>query len=279
MVGRVQPCCYAPGRQRQPPESRLLALSSVLLRLFYRFESANVFDTVDPAAVWEGTLGLFPCALHGYRLRASVPPDLGDAATARGALEPLLRDWEALAFLAEDYEFVFAFEGSEIEGSGLDTREAASATQPSPDGIFRRHSRFHPRPDASFRRSTKVDAMLEGIHRYRRDAVELPGAGRAMLALLTGREAVLGGAAPEPAPDWPGIARALRVDEGILTTLAELSRRTAPGASAEEVGTTYRGPEWQWMQEVLSRLTLQLGRSEQGPPPLQLSMHSLATAL
>lgn len=262
-----------------PLISRLLALSSALLHLYYRFESANVFDTVDPAAVWEGALGLFPCMLHGYRLSASVPPDLGDAATARGALEPLLRDWEALAFLAEDYEFVFAFEGSKIEGSGLDTREAASARQPSPDGIFRRHSRFHPRPDASFHRSTKVDAMLEEIHRYRRDAVELPGAGRAILALLTGRRAVPGDAAPEPAPDWPGIARALRVDEGILTTLAELSGRTAPGASAEEVGTAYRGPEWQWMQEVLSRLTLQLGRSDQGPPPLHLSMHSLATAL
>ena len=42
---------------------------------------------------------------------------------------------------------------------------------------------------------------------------------------------------------------------------------------------TYRGPEWQWMQEALRLITLQVGRRTDAPSPDRLGMDDFRSHL
>jgi hypothetical protein len=65
----------------------------------------------------------------------------------------------------------------------------------------------------------------------------------------------------------------------VLDKVAELAARGHPAAATDDRPASYRGPEWQWLQEALARLTLQAGRAADGPPQTRLELDDFGTQL
>jgi hypothetical protein len=242
--------------------------------LLYRLESRNRHDSFDGAVPWHGRLDGWTCTLEHGHLEASADRPFRDVAAARATLEPLLRDWEAAAFLQGLYEIRFRFEGTRpnegsnevsVEGSQEEPRQS---NWPDEHSIVRRLNAAYPEPDVSFSRTPLVDGMLEEIAVFRRGEKPLPSVAQSLISDLT---ATVG--------DPRTLIAAFNIEAEVIERLRELANRGDPPLQPHELIQAYRGPEWQWMQEALMRLTLQAGRTKAGDPPTQLTMQQFRTRL
>jgi hypothetical protein len=252
------------------------------MRLYYRLESASPWDTFDSGASWQGRLGAFEGELQAGRLSLTT----GEAVTpldARASVEPLLRDWESSAWLDGGYEFRFIFDGvassdARMDGSGQEGVVAEPSPLPPPDAILRRINLEYPFYDSSFRRSPLLESMLTQIQHFHAQEAPLTETLQNVLRILRERFAPGdAGTTSELAGEHVSvISRALNTDREVISTAAELAWRTAPAAKVDQ-RVPFRGPEWQWMQQVLRRLALQAGRAHEAQPPERLTMGDLVT--
>jgi hypothetical protein len=251
-------------------------------RLQYRLESFSVHDTIDPAATWHGQLGAFDARLHRHRLQAVIDSPIHEAALARQRLEAILRDWETVALLTDGHELRFVYEGVAVgepngQWADLDRTGAEPGVLPVVDAIVRRHRPDYPPPDPAFRISPMVLSMLREIEAFRADVPTLPLVAQRILGILA--DSFDGdGESLSHGDHLRGAAQRLSIDDEVVTQLAGLSAR-ATEAATPPGQIRYRGAEWQWMQEALTRLTLQAGRAGQGAPGTRLSMDAFVARL
>ena len=184
---------------------------------------------------------------------------LASEAAARASLEPMLRAWEAAAFLADQYEIIF--------------RSASAAAEPETadglqDHVFRRLNETYPEPDPAFMRTDLVERLLDLNRGFRTRTVALPAAVAELVEAFesTADEAGVG-----------SVATAYNIDPDVVGALTELAGRAKKSSSPDEL--SYRGPEWQWMQEALRLWTLQAGRRTTEPPATPLRMTDFKTSL
>jgi hypothetical protein len=217
----------------------------------YRLVSRNPYDTFADDAEWRGRLGQWDVHLRNGELEAT-PTEQAEVAE----LEAHLRDWAAAAYLSGRYDIYFrpAEEGEQEPAD--ETDEAA---------LYRRQSADYPAPDEEFVLTSLADELVGLIGRYRAGEVSLPTAGRLLLDRL------------EAAATGPA-STAFNVDPRVIDTLAELTGRAEPAADGRRAAS-YRGPEWQWMQEALRRLALQAGRASRGRPVQGLALDDFEAEL
>lgn len=242
-----------------------------VVKLSYRLRSGNPYDTFDDAPAWEGVVRGWSCRLDRDRLQAIPPQPVSDLTSARAALEPALRDWEASALLTGQYRIAFVFDGSVSTGSAgerfVPAIEEDNQFSVDEDLIYRRANEAYPRPDSSFSKDATVSGLIEEIEVFWQGETPLPVAVSSFMAALN-----RGAGDRRPAEAW-------NIDPLVLDTLRELAER--PG-TANQVGSTlpaYRGPEWQWMQEALMRVAHHAGRAAHGLPADLLTMESFSTKL
>ena len=65
----------------------------------------------------------------------------------------------------------------------------------------------------------------------------------------------------------------------MIAKAIELAAQDRAPAGPNTGPPSYRGPEWQWLQEALFRLTLQAGRAGDGPPESKLALGDFQTQL
>lgn len=228
------------------------------LTLIYEFGSLNPYDTFEAAARWSGHLGSWECVLDRGQLTATTGQSFESEAAGRASLEPMLRTWEAAAYLRDQYEIYFRPSRASAE-----IRDAADR-----DRIFRRANEAYPAPDPSFTVTPAVEGLLGLIREFIGGAIALPAAVDELVAALK--------SGAQEAGDG-SVAETYNVDQGVVDAITELAGRGAK--SLEERQSSYRGPEWQWMQEALRLLTLQVGRRTDGPPQTSLAMADFKTRL
>lgn len=239
--------------------------------LLYRLQSRNPYDTFDEAQPWQGSLGDWRCVLQNRQLTAAVPDRLMNVDAARASLEPMLRAWETAAFLRDQYDIAFRFAGTGpaddrvATSGGVGDAGAAPAVE---DDVFRRNNTAFPPPDGSFTQTPLVDELLEAIRRFRQGQEMLPVVAGQMLSTMAATLA-------DPSGD---ISAAFAIDPDVVDTLSELSRREGASTPEGRSAPTYRGPEWQWMQEAIRLFTLQAGRREVGAQAA-LSMNDFRSRL
>ena len=234
--------------------------------LEYRLLSLNRYDTFEHAPPWRGVLDSWNCVLAGDRLVAQTDRPFASAELARADLEPRLSAWQAVAYLNGQYEITFRFDGG---------APAEGAQEPAdPDGedrIYRRTNDGYPPPDPSFTRTELVEQLLDDIGRFRRGEESLPAVAavalRRLRTLANGSDSVT------------SLAAALNVEPDVIAKAIELAAQDRGPITPGDGPPAYRGPEWQWLQEALPRLTLQAGRASDGPPAKRLTMDDFATRL
>jgi hypothetical protein len=233
--------------------------SSDRITLSYDFGSVNAHDTFDVAQPWRGRLGSWDGTLDNGRLSATTADSFESETEARASLEPILRAWEAAAYLVDQHEIWFRAAGSEPggEASGFSNREH----------VFRRLNESYPGPDLSFTRTPLVERLLDLIRAYTAGSLELPIAAGELLSALDSA----------PREEGASIADAYNIDPAVIETLTEMAARHADSQATGQAA--YRGPEWQWMQEALRLLTLQAGRRTSEPPAARLAMEDFRTRL
>ncbi len=156
----------------------------------------------------------------------------------------------------------------------MTARPLAAAHEPAgtdgEDRIYRRTNDAYPAPDPTFTRTELVDQLLDDISRFRRGEESLPAAAAAALrrlrALANGNDSVT------------SLAASLNVEPDVIAKAIELAAQDRAPAGASGGPPSYRGPEWQWLQEALFRLTLQAGRAGDGPPQSKLAQGDFADA-
>lgn len=238
------------------------------MTLEYHLASLNRYDTFDQAPPWRGLLGAWEFLLSDMHLQARSGERFANVAQARASLEPLLRAWEAKAFLDGGYELTFRFDGDPNEPTpGAEAEEAFD----SGDRIYRRANGAYPAPDPTFQRTPLVEHLLEQINRFRRGEMSLP----AVAANVVHELRTMAGGSTDPGV----VATALGTERRVLDKVAELAARGQPAAATDDRPASYRGPEWQWLQEALRRLTLQAGRAADGPPQTPLELDDFETQL
>jgi hypothetical protein len=239
--------------------------------LEYQLKSRNRYDTFDQARPWRGALGGWDCLLADMRLEARSTDSFAEVAKARATLEPLLRAWEAKALLDGQYELEFRFErGRTRDGSEEKARSGTSADS-AEDRIYRRANEEYPAPDPSFVRTPLVEQLLTEINDFRHAETTLPAAAAAVIDLL---RTLAGGSA-----ELAAVAASINTDAAVIEKVAELAARGQPVPGPDDPPPFYRGPEWQWLQEALLRLTLQTGRAADGPPQSRLTLADFHTQL
>lgn len=229
--------------------------------LSYDFWSINPHDTFDRAEAWNGNLGAWSCTLDHGKLTATTAEAFESETDARASLEPMLRAWEASAYLRDQYEIRFVPEGTPDDAARADSPQAH-------DQIFRRVNETYPAPDPDFSMTALVEQLMGTVHRFTETPAELP---LVIADLLTRLDTSLGeiGAA--------SVDAAYNIEPDVLGTLGELSdpaRQAAAGGRP-----AYRGPEWQWMQEAQRLVTLQAGRRSTAPPTTRLTMADFKSQL
>lgn len=222
--------------------------------LSYRFGSLNPHDEFGSARPWQGELGPWRAVLDRGRLEAASDERFASQSAARSSLETHLRAWEAVAFLRDQHEIFFA-------PGGVDS-PAAGGFYERRERIFRRANTVYPEPDPSFSRTALVDRLLDVIRSFFAGSIALPVAVDELLAAL-------GASLAEGESGHSAIAASFNIEPAVVEKLAELAGRARSSHAGEPA---YRGPEWQWMQEALRRVTLQAGRRTDRPPADALRM-------
>ena len=240
-------------------------------RLTYSLRSRNPHDTFEEAE-WRGSLGRWAMQLSNGRLEAIASQPIPEGAKARNALEPLLRAWEAVAFLQGHYDIEFRHD--ESEGAQPPDRPSSDpvgsqSLMPHEDHIFRRSNSTYPAPDASFTRTPLVEQLLLEIAAFRSRQKSLPDVVHAILAAMA--------SAAEGSVD--DIASVYNVAPEVIETLSDVADRPQTVDGPASMLRRYRGVEWQWMQEAIKLLTLQAGRAAAGRPVNQLNMDDFGTKL
>jgi hypothetical protein len=213
------------------------------VELIYRLVSDNPYDTFDQAEPWSGEVGGWSLTLQNNTLRATSESD--DTA----AIEPLLSAWAAAAYLRDLYEIRFVAEGSEIP-------------PPPPygrDRIFRRVNKAYPEPDQSFHLTSTAERLLSLSRAFTSSLATLPETFVEAATVLASAAEDAGGS----------IADVYNVDQEVVDKISELKDRDG----------SFRGPEWQWMQEALRLVTLQTGRRNDSPPRERLGMNDFRSHL
>ena len=123
----------------------------------YRLVSANPYDTFDEAATLHGQLGNWRFVLDDGRLLATTDESFDSEADARATLEPLLRAWDAVAYLRDQYEVSFVADGVEPSPAPPGMR----------DRIYMRSNKAYPEPDPDFALTATADRLLEPRWRLR----------------------------------------------------------------------------------------------------------------
>lgn len=230
------------------------------ITLDYGFGSVNPHDIFDRARPWRGRLGAWDCVLENGRLSATAVESFESEPAATASLEPMLRAWEAAAFLRDQHEIFFR-----PDRPAADSEIAGKSNR---DYVFRRVNETYPAPDPTFTRTPLVESLLEVIHSFMAGSIALPVA-------IGELDAALESAARDAGAG--SVADAYNIDREVAETLAELAQRGA--AAAAEGQAVYRGPEWQWMQEALRLIALQVGRRTMEPPTGRLQMEDFKTRL
>jgi hypothetical protein len=239
--------------------------------LHYGFVSLNAHDRFERAAAWRGELGAWKCELLDGRLQAAAGRGRGflDVAAARQDLDLLLRDWETFAFLDDQYRVAFIFERAAVTMGDNEVEQGAPDPRPptEDDAIYRRDNDRYPAPDTSFSRTALVVELLDDIWRFRRGDAALPSVARSLLGKLA-----------DAAPGHD-VSAAWNIEVRVAETVTELVSRSDGPLNAGQAVAAYRGPEWQWLQEALRRLTIQAGRGRSGLPARALTLDDFSARL
>jgi hypothetical protein len=181
--------------------------------------------------------------LADKELKATSVEAIEPEEAARAALEPILRAWEAVAYLRDQHDVCFVADGADQPPHGF-------TAMPDEDRILVRNNHAYPAPEPRFERAPLVDILLAVLRRFDADVPSLPQAVREVVGLVEGKD--------------------LGLADDVMSTLRELDGR---------VGSRYRGPEWQWMQEALRLVTLQAGLGEAARRERPLTMADFASQL
>ena len=207
--------------------------------LRYRLGTHDRYDTFDSAPALDADVDGWHLALADGVLTATSVEAIDSEPAARTALEPILRAWEAVAYLRDQHDIYFVAEGDDAPTTGF-------AATPDEDRILVRENDAYPAPDPAFERTPEVDSLLAILRRFEGDAPSLPQAVRDVVGIVGNGD--------------------FGIDDDVMATLRDL---------AELDQSRFRGPEWQWMQEALRLVTLQVGRRGSG----RLSMSDFASQL
>ena len=199
--------------------------------LRYRFGSHDRYDTFDMAPGLEAHLDGWHAVLDGGVLTATSVEAIDSDAAARAALEPILRAWEAVAYLRDQHDVYFVPEGDPAPSRGF-------AATPDEDRILVRSNDAYPAPDPAFERTAVVDSLLSILRRFEADAPSLAQQVREVVEIVGDGD--------------------YGIDNDVMATLRDLAERDQ---------SRFRGPEWQWMQEALRLVTLQAGRQNASAAP------------
>lgn len=210
----------------------------------YELRSSNPHETFPATDAWQESIAGWQVAFDG-----------GTVVVSGADAERLLRAWQLAAFLCDQHEIEFA-------------PGPVGPLFPGREQVYRRVNTAYPRPDAEFRAAQLVEDLFALLARFVTGTADAVTTAAALLKQL---EAAAGGAGAD-------VAGAFNLEPALLARLhALLERRTDEVA---EPHTLYRGPEWQWLQEVMRLLVLQAGRRGDGEPPrTQLTMTSLVSRL
>ncbi len=227
----------------------------------YTFRPLNDYETFENAEPWRGQLREWECTLAGGRLHATAN-SFSDTASAEGSLNTLLRAWECVAYLQDQCEVRFVRDSADREQVGLQDADNV-------DRIFRKSYDSYPEPDHSFELTPDVMRLMEAHSAFRRQEIRLPDALKETLAVMS----------PSGASDSTDAAARYAIDRDVMSAIESLVLRDTEVATKSTARQTYRGPEWQWMQEALRLVALQIGRGASQSPSNQLSMSDFRTSL
>jgi hypothetical protein len=188
-----------------------------------------------------------------------------EIAPADESFDDLLRAWECVAYLRHQIEIRF------VPADSVTAPESQHEQHIFVDRIFRRNYTRYPEPDPSFEITEGVEQLMGAIADFRGRKRTLPSSVNDMLKVLHAS------ARPERPPKTPDVR--YNISPEVWSALEELAGRGAQLAESWTVQRAYRGPEWQWMQEALRLVTLQVGRGRVGLPATQLSLADFTSRL
>jgi hypothetical protein len=254
------------------PEYRVTALR-------YVFRSENSDDHFEHAANASGSLGPFKWTLENGVLRAVPTVDFNDRQTAKEAIEPLLRNWEQSAFLAEPFHRIrFDYDGSEIEELNpmpgykfAFAEDAVGSGFAAANAVVSRDNPSYPGPAPDFVRTALTDRLTERLRRVRDGHTELTSAAYFILSTL---EHEFGG----PAELRSVVVTTLAVDRPVLNTLGDLSSRPDPDQGRKGKGgapTPLTPNEMAWMRAAMIRLIRRAGEHASGGPLTTITLADL----
>lgn len=226
--------------------------------LYYRFVSDVEHDRFDDASPVATRRGDFECNLVDGLLAAVPVVEFRDRETAKGALEPHLRDWEQSAYASPwAHSFHFDYERSDVEvlnpepGDVYACAEAATgrATAFLVGAVIRRNSEY-PRPDPAYRRTPATDNLVARLRGARDGRETWP---EFAYFVLTQLEADCGGRT--------GAAATLRVSRNVLKELGTICDKRDPsiGRKAGRTPETISATERLWLEAVVVRLIHRIG--------------------
>ena len=219
------------------------------MELTYRLVSDNPYDTFEEATPWSGQLEGWQLTLQDGILRATSESEEGSESGGRAAIEPVLNAWAAAAYLRDLYELRFVPDGS----------EPPPAPPYGRDRIFRRINKSYPTPEPSVRLTPTAERLVRLSQAFTSGLAELP-------ATFVEAAGVLATAAQEAGGS---VADVYNVDKEVVDVIDDLKGRDG----------SYRGPEWQWMQEALRLMTLQAGKRTDSAPGDRLHMDDFRSHL
>jgi hypothetical protein len=249
--------------------------------LHYLFRSDIDGDRFDRARSQVGTIGAFTYALDQGHLRAEPSREFLDTAEAKLAIEPFLRDWEQIAFLAEpEHRIRFECERAEVEevnpAPGFTfafAEEAVGVGSAHAVASITRNNGQYPTPDPQFVRTRVTDNLSERLRRARDRETELTSAAYYVLSTL---EHEFGG----PSELRGVVVTTLAVDRAVLDTLGDLSSRADEDAGRKGKGQgPARAPltssELAWIRAAMIRMIRRVGEHASGIPPAKITLADL----
>ncbi len=215
----------------------------------WELRSANPYESWAGATPLRGQFDGWEVAVEAGIVSVSPAPARAEGPSADPETASFLRAWQLAAYLRSQHEIWFA----QIDGDA-----AVPELFPEREHVFRRVHEEFPAPDSEFRVSPEVERMLVALREQLYGSASPIAAGAAVLDALDGDAA--------------------NVDAAVVNMLRDLVARGEPADI--DIYRTYRGPEWQWLQEAVRLVMLQVGRARPGTRPSQpLTMASFSTSL
>jgi len=251
------------------------------LQYALKVDEASPHDFAS-AAPTELRLGLFDCRLVDGGLSATPTAFFADEESARAALEPYLRAWEAHAEIVDpnDLRFEFSFVRSEVidrdppppevlpDGTSAISMSGGAVSRMSASGSFEiGHSRYPDAPPEGFVVSPAVESLRARLRSVRTHPWTLTATA---YYAKTALEDLAGGR--------PHAAEHFAISTNVLDTLGRLASKFDPahGRKFNEKADPLTSAELEWLRQALRAVIVRVGEVQGGATGLdQITLAAL----